>query len=148
MSEAEWEYVARAGTTTAYHFGTTISQEQANYGEMNNGTVEVGQYDCNAFELCDIHGNVQEWVEDCWHDDYKGAPSDGSAWRVGCDSTEDFAGVDTRILRGGTWIDDRVDLRSAFRSGALHGCVTIKQDFVLLGRLPHNSLNLYLRDFR
>ena len=117
LSEAEWEYIARAGTTTAYYFDATTSQEQANYDEMNNGTVEVGQYDCNAFELCDIHGNVQEWVEDCWHDDYKGAPSDGSAWRVGCDSTEDFAGVDTRILRGGTWIDDRVDLRSAFRSG-------------------------------
>ena len=115
LSEAEWEYVARAGTITAYHFGAAISQDQANYGEMNNGTVEVGQYDPNEFQLYDIHGNVAEWVEDCWHDDYRGAPSDGSAWGDGCDSAGDFAGVNTRILRGGAWIDDRVDLRSAVR---------------------------------
>ena len=115
LSEAEWEYVARAGTTTAYHFGATISQEQANYDSMKNGTVEVGQYDCNAFELCDIHGNVWEWVEDCWHDDYRGSPSDGSAWSDGCDSVEDFAGVNTRILRGGAWTDNDIGLRSAFR---------------------------------
>ena len=113
LSEAEWEYVARAGTTTAYHFGATISQEQANYDSMKNGTVEVGQYDCNAFDLCDIHGNVVEWVEDCWHDDYRGAPSDGSAWSDGCDSAGDFAGVNTRILRGGTWFHEKVNLRSA-----------------------------------
>ncbi len=117
LSEAEWEYVARAGTTTAYHFGAEISQDQANYDEMNNGTVEVGRYDCNAFGLCDIHGNVQEWVEDCWHDDYRGAPSDGSAWSDGCDSAGDLAGVNTRISRGGAWFDDEVDLRSAFRAG-------------------------------
>ena len=115
LSEAEWEYVARAGTTTAYHFGATISQEQANYDSMKNGTVEVGQYDCNAFNLCDIHGNVWEWVEDCWHDDYRGSPSDGSAWSDGCDSVEDFAGVNIRILRGGAWTDNDIGLRSAFR---------------------------------
>ena len=118
LSEAEWEYVARAGTTTAYHFGATISQEQANYDEMNNGTVEVGQYDCNAFDLCDIHGNVAEWVEDCWHYDYRGAPSDGSAWSDGCDSTSDAAGVNTRVLRGGAWFHkEEVSLRSAVRFG-------------------------------
>ncbi len=115
LSEAEWEYAARAGTTTAYHFGATISQEQANYDEMNNSTVEVGQYDCNAFELCDIHGNVWEWVEDCWHDDYTKAPADGSAWSDGCDSVGDFAGINTRILRGGAWPSEEADLRSAVR---------------------------------
>ena len=115
LSEAEWEYVARASRTTAYHFGAAIFQEQANYNEINNGTVEVGQYRPNEFQLYDIHGNVAEWVEDCWHDDYRGAPSNGSAWSEGCDSTEDLAGVNTRILRGGAWADSEVDLRSAIR---------------------------------
>ena len=117
LSEAEWEYVARASRTAAYHFGAAISQEQANYNEINNGTVKVGQYGPNEFQLYDIHGNVAEWVEDCWHDDYRGAPSDGSAWSNGCDSVEDFAGVNIRISRGGAWFDDEVDLRSAFRAG-------------------------------
>ena len=115
LSEAEWEYVARAGTTTIYHFSAEISTEKANYNRANDGTVKVGEYDCNAFDLCDIYGNVQEWVEDCWHDDYGGAPSDGRAWSDGCDSMGDLAGVNTRILRGGTWTDNKVDLRSAFR---------------------------------
>ena len=115
LSEAEWEYVARAGTTTAYHFGTTISAEQANYDKVNNGTVEVGQYDPNKFQLYDIHGNVWEWVEDCWHDDYRGAPLDSIAWSDGCDSIEDSAGVNITLSRGGAWTDDDADLRSAFR---------------------------------
>ena len=115
LSEAEWEYVARAGTTVAYHFGATISQKQANYDSVNDGTVERRQYGSNEFQLYDIHGNVQEWVENCWYDDYRGSPSDGGAWSDGCDSTGHLAGVNTRILRGGTWTDDEVDLRSAFR---------------------------------
>ena len=108
LSEAEWEYVARAGTTTAYHFGAEISPSQANY--ENDGTVEVGSYPVNAFGLHDVHGNVCEWVEDCWHNNYNGAPSDGSAWTSNCDAAR-------RVLRGGSWIYFPWDLRAANRGG-------------------------------
>ena len=113
LSEAEWEYVARAGTTTAYHFGETISPSQAHYHFSGlNGTVEVGNYPANAFGLHDVHGNVFEWVEDCWHDDYNGAPSDGSAWTSDCDRADDNG----RVSRGGCWsISVPEILRSAFR---------------------------------
>ena len=108
LSEAEWEYVARAGTTTIYHFGNTISQGQANYKEYNAGTVAVGSYSANAFGLYDVHGNVWEWVKDCWHNDYTGAPTDGSAWVSDCDG-------EVRVLRGGSWYNGAVLLRSADR---------------------------------
>ena len=117
LSEAEWEYVARAGTTTAYHFGATVSPAQANYwyagrdfSDDDIGTVEVGSYPANAFGLHDIHGNVWEWVEDCWHEDYNGAPSDGRAWAINCDK-------DWRVLRGGSWLNNLGDLHSAVRVG-------------------------------
>ena len=113
LSEAEWEYVARAGTTTTYHFGNTISQGQANYDGHNGGTVAVGSYSANAFGLHDVHGNVWEWVEDCWHSDYTDAPSDGSAWGSDCHAT--FSGY--RVLRGGSWHINARNLRSAVRSG-------------------------------
>ena len=110
LSEAEWEYVARAGTTTAHHFGETISPSQANYDKDRGGTAEVGSYPANAFGLYDMHGNVWEWVEDYWHDDYNDAPSDGSAWTSDCD-------IDRRlcVLRGGSWFITSRDLRSAYR---------------------------------
>ena len=111
LSEAEWEYVARAGTTTAYHFGNTISQEQANHNDNNVRTVTVGSYPANAFGLHDVHGNAWEWVEDCWHDDYTGAPTDGSAWVSDCDDDD----KDFRVLRGGSWSDVTEELRSAYR---------------------------------
>ena len=110
LTEAEWEYVARAGTTTAYHFGATISPSKANYDWNNDGTVIVGSYRANAFGLHDVHGNVWEWVEDCWHNNYNGAPSDGSAWTSNC-----YYGDNVRVLRGGSWISDPWDLRSAVR---------------------------------
>ena len=116
LSEAEWEYVARAGTTTAYHFGETISPSQANYDKDKRGTVEVGSYPANAFGLHDVHGNVQEWVEDCWHNDYNGAPSDGSAWTINCNDYDEL-----RVLRGGSWGDDPRDLRSAGRGWSIAG---------------------------
>ena len=110
LSEVEWEYVARAGTTTAYHFGADITHEHANYHHANQGTVEVGSYPANVFGLHDVHGNVWEWVEDCWHDDYNGAPSDGSAWTSDCDFDDRV-----RVLRGGSWDVNPGILRSAYR---------------------------------
>ena len=113
LAESEWEYVARAGTTTAYHFGTIIPSGQANYGRNEGGTVPVGSYAANGFGLHDVHGNVWEWVEDCWHEDYSGAPTDGSAWTSGED-------CDRRVLRGGSWWNKGIfqyagKLRSAYR---------------------------------
>ena len=107
LAESEWEYVARAGTTTAYHFGSSISQGQANYGRNIGKTVTVGSYPPNVFGLHDVHGNVWEWVEDCYHDSYRRAPADGSAWTAG--------DCETRVLRGGSWNDRPWVLRAAFR---------------------------------
>ena len=108
LTEAEWEYAARAGTTTAYHTGEVILVNQAQYSV--SGATAVGGFPANAFGLYDMHGNVWEWVEDCWHDDYTNAPTDGSAWLSGCKN------VNLRILRGGSWDSVRGGLRSAFRS--------------------------------
>ena len=121
LSESEWEYVARAGTTGPFHFGSTISTNQANYrgnytygdgpkGIYRNKTVSVGSFAANRFGLHDVHGNVWEWVEDCWHETYHGAPLDGSAWVTGGD-------CDLRVLRGGSWVNRPMYLRSAFHGG-------------------------------
>ena len=120
LSESEWEYVARAGTTTPFHYGSTVSTEQANYhgnytygsgrkGRNRKQTTLVGTFPANAFGLHDVHGNVREWVEDCWHGDYKGAPANGNAWVRGGNCSR-------RVLRGGSWIDVPENLRSANRS--------------------------------
>ena len=108
LSESEWEYVARAGTTGPYHFGSMISTGQANYDNDLERTAPVGSYPANGFGLHDVHGNVMEWVEDCRHDSYNGAPSDGSAWTSGGD-------CDWRVLRGGSWNSGPRLLRSADR---------------------------------
>ncbi len=119
LSEAEWEYVARAGTTTPFHTGATISPTQANYFSKvsyagsptatdQGKTVPVGSYAPNDFGLHDVHGNLWEWTEDCWNADYSGAPSDGSARTTGI-----CAG---RVLRGGSWFDVPRIVRSAKRS--------------------------------
>ena len=124
LSEAEWEYVARAGTTTPFHTGATISPAQANYdgtstygsgqkGAYKEKTVPVGSYAANGFEVYDVHGNVWEWVADCWNDSYAGAPSDGSAWTSGNTS----GNCSLRVLRGGSWFGLPEYLRSAFRYG-------------------------------
>ncbi len=113
LSEAEWEYAARAGTTTRYSWGSDMGRGNANcfagcysqWGGMQ--TAPVGSFAANDFGLYDTHGNVLEWVEDCWHDNYAGAPSDGSAWTKG--------GCNYRVLRGGSWYEHWWDLRSAFR---------------------------------
>ncbi len=105
-TEAEWEYACRAGMTTPYHFGTAIHPNLANYDARNafnmeregrflGRTEEVGRYRFNLFQLHDMHGNVAEWVEDCWNETYDGLPTDGSAAGNGqCTS---------RVLRGGSW---------------------------------------------
>ena len=108
LSESEWEYVARAGTTGPFHFGSTITTEQANYGSRGGRTAPVGSFPANAFGLHDVHGNVMERVEDCWHASYRGAPGDGSAWTRG-------GNCDARVLRGGSWYYGAQYLRSANR---------------------------------
>jgi formylglycine-generating enzyme required for sulfatase activity len=106
-SEAEWEYAARAGTTTRYHFGDSINSSRANYGRYRAKTVPVGNYPSNAFGLHDVHGNVWEWTEDCWNGSYAGAPSDTNVWKTG-DCSD-------RVLRGGSWFNLPWDVRSANR---------------------------------
>ena len=117
-SEAEWEYAARAGSTTKYSWGNEIGVNRANCGDWGTGgcgsqwddkqTAPAGSFAPNAFGLYDMHGNVYEWVEDCWNGSYSGAPSDGSAWRSG-----DCA---KRVFRGGAWNEHQVFLRAADRS--------------------------------
>jgi formylglycine-generating enzyme required for sulfatase activity len=112
-TEGEWEYAARAGTTTKYAFGDTITKEQARFsdgrfGKSGDGkTDEVGSYPPNAWGLYDMHGNAWEYTEDCWQPSYRGAPLNGSA-RV-------TSVCPYRALRGGSWDYLPQDLRSAVR---------------------------------
>jgi formylglycine-generating enzyme required for sulfatase activity len=110
-SEAEWEYAARAGTTTAYWWGRDVGSRQANCRECNTGsgqqTSPVGSYKPNAFGLYDTVGNAAEWVEDCWNDNYRGAPKDGSAWTAGA--------CRLRVLRGGAYDSQAKSVRSTAR---------------------------------
>jgi len=128
-SEAEWEYACRAGTTTPFHFGETITSDLANYrgtdwkqhgwsgsygrgpkGEYRQATTDVDFFGvANAFGLYDMHGNVWEWCADHWHGTYRGAPRDGRAWLSGGDES-------LRVLRGGSWNDNPWYCRSADRN--------------------------------
>jgi formylglycine-generating enzyme required for sulfatase activity len=112
LTEAEWEYAARAGTTTAYPWGDEIGKENANCngcGSQWDGrqTSPVGSFKPNGFGLYDMAGNVWQWVQDCYHDGYDGAPSEGSAWTDG--------NCSRRVVRGGSWSDCPQVLRSAGR---------------------------------
>jgi formylglycine-generating enzyme required for sulfatase activity len=113
LSEAEWEYAVRAGTATAYSWGDEIGENNANCDgcesrRYKRQTAPVGSFKPNAFGLYDMHGNVYEWVEDAWHDNYSGAPVDGSAWLEGADARQ-------RVVRGGSWYDPPQSLRAAIR---------------------------------
>jgi formylglycine-generating enzyme required for sulfatase activity len=114
LSEAEWEYVARAGTTTEYSWGNHFDPAKAHNSGNGGPFRAVGSYEPNAFGLHDVHGNVWEWVEDCQHASYQGAPNDGSAWSKGGDCTH-------RVLRGGYWYGFPRSLRAAYRSSLRSG---------------------------
>ena len=119
LSEAEWEFAARAGASTAFATGDTITPDQANYNgnfSYNGGrqggfigkSMPVGSYEPNAYGLHDMHGNVSEWVEDCWRDSYEGAPEDGSA-------VEEGDACEARVMRGGMFEDTPIAVRAASR---------------------------------
>ena len=122
LTEAEWEYAARAGTTTLYSWGNLIDCGKAAFdggetsschyriGNKPRGTQSVGSFPANAFGLHDMHGNVREWTEDCWNGNYNGAPDDGSAWKVG--------NCSRHVVRGGSWWNISKELRAAKRNSA------------------------------
>jgi len=119
-SESEWEYATRAGTMGRFNTGDCITTDQANFNGLAPAqdcpggidraeTSPVASFAPNAFGLYDTHGNVWEWVQDCWNESYTGAPSDGSAWMMGDCSRA--------VIRGGSWFSVGEFLRSAFRDG-------------------------------
>jgi formylglycine-generating enzyme required for sulfatase activity len=117
-TEAEWEYAARAGTRTRYSWGDAADQTKANCAECDTHwsqqkqTAPVTSLQENNFGLKNMHGNVAEWVQDIWHDNYDNALSNGQAWLRG-------GYANKRVVRGGSWADKLDDLRSARRIGAL-----------------------------
>ena len=129
-SESEWEYAARAGTVTKWFWGDQ-DQERCGYanGRGDYGcddawkqTAPVGSFGANGFGVHDMIGNVWEWVADCWHDDYEGAPDDGLAWTRGGDCGR-------RVLRGGSWLSSDGLLRSARRHGSHAGYRSVNRGF-------------------
>jgi|GEM_PF-2694451 len=120
-SEAEREYATRAGSSTLFWWGDTLAADKANYdtlatdfqgshkGIWRASTVSASSFAPNAFGLFNVHGNVWEWVQDCAHDSYAGAPADGKPWVDQC-------AADKRVLRGGAWVGDPSALRSASRA--------------------------------
>jgi formylglycine-generating enzyme required for sulfatase activity len=110
-SEAEWEYAARGGSGASFWWGSSVGTRQANCRECRTGqaehTMPVGSYKPNGFGLYDTAGNAAEWVEDCWNDDYKGAPTNGSAWSNG--------NCQLRVLRGGSFDSEANYVQSGVR---------------------------------
>jgi formylglycine-generating enzyme required for sulfatase activity len=145
-SEAQWEYACRAGTTTPFHYGVTLTTALANYngnnallgfpptyrsepiGEFRQRTVPVGSFPPNAFGLYDMHGNVWEWCQDVWHENYSRAPVDGRAWITNQ--------ADARhLLRGGAWNGSPRNCRSASRISNLPDSRDINEGFRVACRL-------------
>ena len=115
LSESEWEYVARAGSTTDYWWGDEIGKRRANCNGCGSRwddkeTAPAGSFQANAFGLYDVHGNLWEWVEDCWKENYRGVPSDGSAWQ-----RPEHEACPAHVIRGGSWNDWPVVLRLGHR---------------------------------
>ncbi|MEM9276630.1 MAG: SUMF1/EgtB/PvdO family nonheme iron enzyme [Cyanobacteria bacterium P01_F01_bin.143] len=173
-TEAEWEYAARAGTTSPFHFGETITGELANYdassiyaeepsGEYREKTTAVGSFPPNAFGLYDMHGNVWEWCEDDWHDNYQNAPTDGSAWlgdlHVNRRSARQFSWrkmsqnwierllkqeslsklSSAKVIRGGSWINNPNNCRSAVRLDNNPEVVSYAFGFRLVCSVPRTT---------
>jgi eukaryotic-like serine/threonine-protein kinase len=120
-SEAEWEYACRAHSTTPFYCGATITTDLANFdgnfnyidgpkGKYREKTLRVDSFPANGFGLCDMHGNLWEWCEDSWNENYLGAPTDGSSWNNGNSA---------RVLRGGAWNNIPKNCRSASRNSLL-----------------------------
>jgi formylglycine-generating enzyme required for sulfatase activity len=120
LTEAEWEYAARGGTTTAFSTGETITAEEANFdarytygdgqkGDYRKRATKVGTFKPNGFGLYDMHGNVWEWVQDCWRKDYTQVSQEGTGSLYKCNER-------ARVLRGGSWVDTARILRSAYRN--------------------------------
>jgi formylglycine-generating enzyme required for sulfatase activity len=136
LSEAEWEYLARAGTTTEYWWGNDVKQGGKVWancdgcGSQWDGkqTAPVGSFAPNPFGLYNTAGNVLEWIEDCSNDNYIKAPTDGSAWTSGS--------CELRIVRGGSWIDEADSMRSASRSGLSRNFRSINLGFRVARTLP------------
>ncbi|BAZ39144.1 extracellular ligand-binding receptor [Calothrix sp. NIES-4101] len=144
-SEAEWEYACRAETTTPFHFGETITTELANYdgnytygsapkGECRQKTTDVGTFPPNAFGLYDMHGNVWEWCEDDWHENYNSAPTNGNAWLDGNNNDNQI-----KMLRGGCWNYAPGGCRSAFRGRLFRGNRYFNFGFRVVCVLPRTS---------
>ena len=137
-SEAEWEYACRAGTTTPFHFGDTITGDLANYyasqiyanepaGENRGKTIPVKSFSPNAFGLYDMHGQVREWCADPWHKNYEGAPLDSQVWDEQNKNENHYQNIResidlllkddrTHVLRGGSWVNIPSNCRSAYRN--------------------------------
>ena len=134
LTEAEYEYATRAGKQTPYPWGDNIGDNKANCircGSQwdNRQPAPVGSFEPNLFGLYDMVGNVWEWVEDCYHDTYEGAPTNGSAWITGdCRS---------HVVRGGSWWNERFSLRSASRGRNTTGTRRNGFGFRVAGRLLH-----------
>ena len=139
LSEAEREYAARGGSQSAFWWGDSITTAQANYhgtapsyncspkDKWREATVPVNSFSPNPFGLYNVHGNVWEWTQDCWSENYNGAPTDGSAWTTG--DCRDW------VLRGGSWFNSSAFLRSAIR---LSGGPAIRTNYsgLRLARTP------------
>jgi formylglycine-generating enzyme required for sulfatase activity len=125
-SEAQWEYACRAGTTTPFYCGSTISTKLANYdgnevygdgakGDSRQQTTDVASFPANPWGLHDMHGNVWEWCADNWHGNYEGAPEDGNAW-FDEEAKDNENSMKGRLLRGGSWYGNPRFCRSADRN--------------------------------
>jgi len=123
-SEAEWEYAARAGSTSVFNTGDCIDTDKANFhgkeafaecavsGLYRGKVIDTGSFEPNHWGLHDVHGNILEWTEDCWHSSYQGAPTDGSPWL----NDGENVNCQRRVLRGGSWSGRTLELRSAARA--------------------------------